>query len=68
MKDCYSRRIYFQWTKNTLERNGFSLAEEAKTKIYVTEEHVNSWRLEPAGSEFNTLEQLLISLKTTYEI
>jgi len=59
--------IYFQWTKNTLERNGFSLAEEAKTKIYVTEEHVKPWRLEPTGSEFNTLEQLLISLKTTYE-
>jgi iron complex transport system ATP-binding protein len=59
--------IYFQWTKNALERNGFSLVEEAKFKIYVDEKSVNPWRLEPIKSEFNSLEKLLITLKSTYE-
>jgi iron complex transport system ATP-binding protein len=60
--------VYYQWTKNALERNGFSLAEEAITKIYVNDKNVNPWRLVPIESEFKSLEKLLITLKTTYEI
>lgn len=54
----------FLWTKNALERDGYSVADHGAKEVHITQQHeVVRWTIE--GSNYSTINELLAHLAPT---